>query len=99
MNKVLVWNCRGIGASKTLSYLVDMIKCHKPNMVALLKTRVHSNRAMDIVSKTYLTDFAAAEAAGFTGGIWLIWDRLTVTMEIISKNDQALNAIVHMESV
>lgn len=98
MNKFLVWNYRGIGAPRTLSHLTYMIKDHKPNMIALLETRVHSSRAIDILTKTHLTNVEAVEACGFVGGIWLLWDWNTETVEVISKNDQALNAVVHMDN-
>lgn len=94
MNKVLVWNCRGLGSKKTISYLCDMIKYHKIPLVAPLETRVPSSQAQDILAKTLLTKIKAVEAAGYAGGIWLLWDSTEVNVEVISHHDQILNSLI-----
>lgn len=84
MNKIIVWNCRGAGSPKTITHLIDMIQYHKPPIVALIKTRLPSTKADVILAKTYLTDCVAVEAQGFTGGIWLCWDKNNVKIEVTS---------------
>lgn len=98
MNEILFWNCRGAGSPKTLSHLLDMIKCHRPSIVALLETRVQSDKVATMLDRTHLTDFMAVEARGFAGGIWLAWDNTEVQIEVLSQCDQAVNALVTMDN-
>lgn len=98
MNNILFWNCRGAGSPKMISHLIDMIKCHRPYIVALMETRVQSSKLTKVLENTYLTNSVAVEARGFAGGIWLAWDKNNVSIEVVSQHDQALNVLVQTDN-
>lgn len=98
MNRLLVWNCRGAGSLDTHAYLMNMLQAHRPAVVALLETRVPSDRAKKLIQNSYLTNYTAVEAVGFAGGIWLLWDRNLVEVEALSHFDQVLNVGVQSGS-
>lgn len=85
-----MWNCRGASSSTTIMHLIDMLKLHRPAIVALLEPKVHSSKANKIIHKTYLTNVVAVEVVGFAGGIWLFWDGTCVEIDVIYINDQIL---------
>lgn len=91
MDNIFLWNCRGASASHTVNYLVDPLKLHKPTMVAILEPKVHSDKARRIIERSHLMDMVVVEAVGFARGIWLLWDKSYLTVELISTNDQVLN--------
>lgn len=47
--KILVWNCRGAARPSFVRVMKKLIKRHKPNVVALLETRVLAPHAVGIV--------------------------------------------------
>lgn len=93
INSILVWNCPGARARRTLRHLQKMITMHRISMVALLETRVHSKNFVS----TFHSEVMTVEARGFAGGIWLMWNRQDIEVEEISSNDQILNVLVWEE--
>lgn len=68
-NTIITWNFRGAGAKETWLHLQDMIRFHKPSIVALLETRVPSVVGRRWMRKLGFTNILVVEAAGFSGGI------------------------------
>lgn len=92
----MAWNCRGAGSHPFYIHLMEMLRSHNPDVLALLETRVSSRHARRIVDNSHFTDFLAMEACGFAGGIWLLWDKHLVEVEVeeISMHDQMLNVLI-----
>lgn len=99
INSILVWSCRGTGARGTLRHIQEMIKRHKPPIVALLEPRVQNSSFASIFHSEIMTDMIAVETRGFAGGIWLMWNRHKLTVEDLSSNDQILNILVHEKRI
>lgn len=83
-----------MGSRDTRIHLKELIKKHKPAILAVTETRIHSSRVMDFLIFTGFTDMVAVEAAGFFGGIWLLWDCNVVTVEPIALGDQIITVLV-----
>lgn len=94
IGSLMAWNCRGAGSHLSHIHLLEMLRNHKPDVLALLETRVSSHSAKRIVDNSHFTDVLAVEARGFADRIWLLWDRTSVTIEEISMHDQILNVLV-----
>lgn len=63
-----------MGSKNTRLHLKKMITTHKSGILAVLETKIHSSKVMDFFVNIGFTDMVVVEAAGFIGGIWLLWD-------------------------
>lgn len=62
--------------------------------LVFVETKVQSTADSIILQKTYLNRIYVAEACGFSGGIWLLWDDTLLDLEVISINDQIITMAV-----
>lgn len=83
-----------MGSRHTRLHLREMIKVHKPTILALLETKVHSRGAMDFLAQLGFTDLLVVEALGYVGGIWLMWNDATITVDLFSMEDQYITVLV-----
>lgn len=83
-----------MGYRETRLHVKEMIKTHKPAILALLETRLHSSRIMPFLRNTGFTDMLVVESLGFMGGIWLLWDCHRVEVEPLVLGDQIISAVV-----
>lgn len=93
--KFLSWNCRGAKSAVFHRHLRHLVESHKPNMLALLEPKVHSNKSISrICHYASLNRFACVEAQGFSGGIWLLWDDESIDFELVAADHQTIMGIV-----
>lgn len=83
-----------MGSKNTKLHLKEMIRMHKPAIVALLETRVHSSQVLPFLENYGFSDMLVVEALGFVGGIWLLWDKNLVNVELLSMEDQVVSILV-----
>lgn len=72
---------------------------HKPDIVALLETRISGETAMKACRKIGQTNWVRVEADGFRGGIWLLWDGDCVELSIIRAHKQFVHVLVEPNKV
>lgn len=94
-NSLITWNCRGAGAKETWLHVQDMIRFHKPSILALLETRVSSDVGRRWLKPLGFTNLLAMEAVGFVGGIWVLWDETRVVVEEIFSHNQIVTVAIH----
>ncbi|XP_019170452.1 PREDICTED: uncharacterized protein LOC109166023 [Ipomoea nil] len=81
-NRALIWNCQGAGGRNFQRILQTLLKNHKPDLIGLVEPRVSGDHANDICSKLGFDDWVRVEAIGFSGGIWVLWNKpLEITVE------------------
>lgn len=74
--KIIVWNCRGAGNERFKSNFRDMTNQHKPEMVALLETKVSLQSMGSFFKNLGYTRHTFSDPNGRSGGIWILWDPL-----------------------
>jgi hypothetical protein len=74
--------------------LVDFCKNNKVDLVALQETRCSGNIARNTIKKLGFKYFLLEEARGFSGGIWVMWNRLDIKVDLIKTNFQFLHVQV-----
>ncbi|XP_010666466.1 uncharacterized protein LOC104883619 [Beta vulgaris subsp. vulgaris] len=84
----MVWNVQGAGSKAFLIALKELVKVHKPNIIALVETHMGGNHAEKIANLLHYSGHTRVDAQGFSGGIWIFWQPELVTMEPILKHDQ-----------
>lgn len=91
---ILTWNCRGAASTSFWVSLKDLVTCYKSNILVLVETCIHSDRAQQIMNSLHFVNFFAVEAMGFSSGIWLFWDNYVPSMEILAWNEQCITTAI-----
>ncbi|XP_026395088.1 uncharacterized protein LOC113289878 isoform X2 [Papaver somniferum] len=96
--KILVWNYRGAARPSFTRVMRKLIKRHKPNIVALLETRVLASHAVGIVRHLGYEESILVDPEGFSGGICLLWNPEEVDIQATKRTRWALHAVVSVKS-
>ncbi|XP_074374406.1 uncharacterized protein LOC141714808 [Apium graveolens] len=67
------WNCRGVGSSRTVQVLKEMIKSHKPDFLFLSETLADSKKIESLSSKLGFINFFSVDKQGREGGLAVFW--------------------------
>ncbi|KAI7984919.1 hypothetical protein LOK49_LG14G01355 [Camellia lanceoleosa] len=96
--KLLFWNCRGTGNNTFKRNLKEILRIHKPDILVLMETKVSLSSMGMFFNNLGFTASTSVDPTGRAGGIWILWDNLTVNVRVSSANYQAIHATVHKES-
>lgn len=91
---IVSWNCRGVGSRIAVLHLLDLVKSVSHDILILIETRVPSSYVSNFIGRTIFTHYVAAEANGFAGDIWILWNCAKVELEVASLDAQIINAFV-----
>ncbi|CAN0859472.1 hypothetical protein LINGRAHAP2_LOCUS7666 [Linum grandiflorum] len=69
---VLSWNCRGLGQSRAVQVLGELIKTHRPGVVFLLETFVNKSRMEEIRVDIIFEGWFVVDAVGHSGGVCIL---------------------------
>ena len=84
----LIWNVQGAGCRAFMATLKDVIKRNNPQVLALVETHMGGNQAEKIAKILNYSGHTRVDANGFSGGIWVYWQKDVVTVEPIIKHEQ-----------
>lgn len=73
---VLGWNCRGLGNSRAVLVLGDIVKSQKPSILFLFETLSCKERIKHLSSKLGYDNFWVVDSVGRSGGLALMWVNL-----------------------
>ena len=71
---IVVWNCRGALKPNFQSHVRELVRCHNPDVLVVMETRIGGDRAKDISDRLPFDNAIHTETMGFAGGIWLMWN-------------------------
>ena len=71
---IVVWNCRGALKPNFQSHVRELVRCHNPDVLVVMETRIGGDRAKDISDRLPFDNAIHMETMGFAGGIWLMWN-------------------------
>ena len=71
---IVVWNCRGPLKPNFQSHVRELVRCHNPDVLVVMETRIGDDRAKDISDRLPFDNAIHMETMGFAGGIWLMWN-------------------------
>lgn len=92
---VLSWNCRGAKSGPFHRHLQELLRRYTPMVLILLETTVNSGTSFPSIYKySSFNKAVCAEAVGFVGGIWIIWDATVLDLEVVMVDDQVVTVIV-----
>ncbi|GLT69910.1 hypothetical protein SLA2020_420220 [Shorea laevis] len=70
---LLSWNCRGLGNSRTVRDLRQMVEEKKPRILFLMETRIRQHRMQNIRKTLGFAGMLAVDPVGTGGGLALLW--------------------------
>ncbi|KAI9110616.1 hypothetical protein K1719_018482 [Acacia pycnantha] len=97
MLKLLVWNSRGAASKGFAAVVKDMKSRHKLDLVVILEPRVSGIQASRIIKNWGFRHSVRMEAEGFSGGIWIVWQRDDLNMAVITKDEQFIHCKIGLD--
>ncbi|PRQ51592.1 putative transcription factor interactor and regulator CCHC(Zn) family [Rosa chinensis] len=94
MFKVLCWNVRGAGGKKFRSAISNLIHYHKVDILIISEPRVPFSRVHNFFRKNGFPNAEISEAAGFSGGVWVLYDKNNIEIQYIDNNSQSVTVKV-----
>lgn len=94
-----MWNCRGVGKPSFEIVARDLIHNYKPTIFIILETRLSGGRARDIVQRLGYNSSLIVDALGFSGGLWMLWNKEDVDIKATSISRWAIHAVVNVQRV
>ncbi|XP_062013929.1 uncharacterized protein LOC133730329 [Rosa rugosa] len=91
MFKALFWNSRGDGSENFKTAIADLVKFHSVDILAICEPRVQFKRVSSALNSLGFPDSRIVEARGFSGGIWLLWDKNRTQVDFVDDNSQSIS--------
>ncbi|XP_061993910.1 uncharacterized protein LOC133711840 [Rosa rugosa] len=99
MDNILFWNARGAGGGDFRYAIVDLVKMNNTDLLVICESRVQFSRAKDHLLNIGFTDYEIVEANGFSGGLWLLWNRTKFQIHMVDSNSQSITVKVSANGV
>ncbi|KAL2902361.1 hypothetical protein RDABS01_027443 [Bienertia sinuspersici] len=85
---LMVWNVQGAGSKAFLAALKEIIRVHKPTVIALVETHMDDTCAEQIARQIAFSGHIRVDAEGFSGGIWIYWRSEVVDVHDVVRSRQ-----------
>ncbi|KAL2897416.1 Signal recognition particle 54 kDa protein [Bienertia sinuspersici] len=83
---LMLWNVQGAGSRAFLADLKELIRVHKPVVIALVEGG--GDQAQFIADQINFSGQTRVDAQGFAGGIWVYWKADLVTVHETENSTQ-----------
>lgn len=90
---LLSWNCRGLGNSRTVQVLRDIVKSQKPNLIFLFETLSVGKKIEELSSKLGYVHFFAVDRQGRSGGLVVFWSH-TKKCRVVDYSQNHIDLII-----
>lgn len=94
---IVSWNVRGAGKTECACTIKDLKKIYAIDVLAVLEPRIGGSRALNIAKSLGFSCYHIVDATGFSGGVWLLWNGPSVSLQVISHSSQTISALVTMD--
>ncbi|KAI9112328.1 hypothetical protein K1719_016851 [Acacia pycnantha] len=91
MIKLIVWNSRGAAKKGFAAVLKDIKFRYKVDLVVILEPRISGPQASKIIKGWGFRNWVRMEANGFSGGLWIMWEREDLKVEVLEANEQFIH--------
>jgi exonuclease III len=90
---ILAWNCRGLGQTRTVQELVQLVRTYRPNLVFISETRQNENKIKGLRGRLGLKNCITQKGKGKGAGIALFWDE-HIEIKILSEGFRYFDLLV-----
>lgn len=63
-------------------------------LIFILETRLLASRAVDLKEQLRYNSVHGVDSNGLSGGIWMIWDSLRISVDILPHGSHAIHSLV-----
>lgn len=99
MDSMLFWNCRGVGNSRFPGLIRDYIRLYKLCFLTILEPRISGPKADTVVDRIGFDGSVCVEAEGFARGIWCLWKRHKIAINVPSTSKYSILLKVNPRSL
>ncbi|CAL8995809.1 unnamed protein product, partial [Prunus brigantina] len=94
---IVSWNVKGGYGKKSCARTIkDLKKAYAIDILAILKRRIGGTRALQIAKSLDFSNYYIVDAIGFSGGVWLLWNDNSISIQIIAHSSQSITALVQL---
>ena len=86
----MYWNVQGAASANFRRSFRTIIKNYNPSMVVLMEPHISGVKADDFIKTCGFEHSHRVEAEGFSGGIWLLWQRF-IEVEVLLNHRQFIH--------
>lgn len=84
-------------ARKVVLILLKILKkAYALDILAILEPRISGTRALQIAKSLGFSNYHIVDATGFFGGVWLLWNDNSISIQIIAHSGQSITALVQL---
>ena len=88
------WNCRGLGKSRAVLELTEMVKKYSPNMVFLMETRSKERYLKNLYHKLDMENLFIVPRHNTRGGLALYWKK-ELNLQVLNSSPTYIDAAVN----
>ncbi|CAN0928459.1 hypothetical protein LINGRAHAP2_LOCUS36508 [Linum grandiflorum] len=93
---VMSWNCRGLGQSRAVRVLGELVTAHRPDVLFLSETLVSSQKMEEVIISLGFDGCFAVAARGHSGGLCMLW-REKDKLRFLRYGDHLIDSMVQDE--
>ncbi|KAJ6418599.1 hypothetical protein OIU84_001878 [Salix udensis] len=97
-NDFATWNVRGAGKVKCASTIKDFKKVYAIDVFVVLEPRISGSKALNVTTNLGFSHYHIVDAIGYSGGVWLLWNGSSVSLQVIAHASQSITALVHVRN-
>ncbi|XP_015972136.1 uncharacterized protein LOC107495506 [Arachis duranensis] len=91
---VFAWNVRGIANRATVRALKEYRRMYRPDCFFLFETRCSGEKAREVIRELGFQFAVVEDAAGFSGGIWVLWEDANLDIRLRESHHQYIHLSV-----
>ncbi|KAL9422716.1 hypothetical protein AB3S75_034905 [Citrus x aurantiifolia] len=92
--RIISWNVRGLGNTRTFLAIKDILRCHRPQIIFLCETKMKSGQMTNMSKGLGYDSCFNVRRNGLGGGLALLWNN-EVDVNIISYSNHHIDAVIH----
>ncbi|XP_008245302.1 PREDICTED: uncharacterized protein LOC103343425 [Prunus mume] len=92
---IVSWNV-GAGKESCARTIKDLKKAYAIDILAILEPRIGGIRALQIAKSLGFSNYHIVNATGFFGGVWLLWNDNSISIQIIAHSSQSITTLVQL---
>ncbi|KAI9074058.1 hypothetical protein K1719_043985 [Acacia pycnantha] len=97
MMKILVWNSRGVASKGFAAVFRDIRFRYKMDVAVIMEPRISGSKASKVIRNWGYRHSVRVEGEGFSGGIWIVWDREDLSVNVTVKDEQFIHCKLALE--
>ncbi|KAI9108411.1 hypothetical protein K1719_020602 [Acacia pycnantha] len=99
MMKFIVWNSRGATSKSFGAVLKDIRFRYRLDFVVILEPRISGIQENKVIRSWGFKHWCRMEAEGYSGGIWIVWEREDLSLDVLVKEDQFIHCRIRLGGV